>query len=280
MNTDNSLDSESHYDNFDENSIGSEGDLSTYGTDSISSEFDTPSILELPIEEMKIQYALRHKNKKVTNKKPFDIDFIGNGPHNVTQLNLLQRRSVDVKNYDAKLSARGMSHRDQDYFSKDLLNSTIVINNQVRITKREGKGGKPSPLLLTPYFQRGIAQEKLKEIDKAIDDYTACINIDPKFAPAYFNRAGMYNSKGMMEEALSDLSQAIFIDPSNVKYRENRALLYRNKGSFLHAIRETMISKAIKTQPFVIKELKAGFIIYVFVYNAIIIITIIIIIII
>lgn len=259
MNTIDSIDSESQHDFNDENSIVSDGDLSTYGTASIGSEYDNESILDLPIEEMKIAYTLRTKNKKVINKKPFDIDFIGNGPYNVTQLNLLQRRSADVKNYDAKLSARGKCHRDHDYFSKDLVNSTIVINNQVRITKREGKGGKPSPILLTPYFQRGIAQERLKEIDKAIDDYTACINIDPKFAPAYFNRAGMYNSKGMLDEALSDLSQAIFIDPSNITYRENRALLFRNKGSFVHAIKDTMINKAIKTQPFVIKELKAGF---------------------
>ena len=51
---------------------------------------------------------------------------------------------------------------------------------------------KPSQQLFIPHFQRALAHERLKQIDKAIDDYNLCLRIDSNHAPSYFNRGGMY----------------------------------------------------------------------------------------
>ncbi len=99
-----------------------------------------------------------------------------------------------------------------------------------------GKNSKPAAYLFTPYFQRGLANEKLNEVQKAISDYTACLSIEPKFAPAYFNRGGLYRSLGDMDAASADLNMAVQLDPSNVIYRSNRSLLFRQRGFFLDAI--------------------------------------------
>ena len=51
---------------------------------------------------------------------------------------------------------------------------------------------KPSQQLFIPHFQRALAHERLKQIDKAIDDYSLCLRIDSNHAQSYFNRGGMY----------------------------------------------------------------------------------------
>ena len=45
--------------------------------------------------------------------------------------------------------------------------------------KRSGENSDRSDnVLIDQYFQRGLAYEKLNKIDRAISDFTACINID------------------------------------------------------------------------------------------------------
>jgi hypothetical protein len=73
-----------------------------------------------------------------------------------------------------------------------------------------------------------------------------CIVIDEEYAPAYFNRSGLYHIKGtelfsycgwhgrltrvcvlgvslgMGPQALADIDKAIRVDPSNIQFRNNR----------------------------------------------------------
>lgn len=102
---------------------------------------------------------------------------------------------------------------------------------------------------MTPHFQRALAFERLKQIDKAIEDYTVCLRIDEKCTAAYFNRSGMYKIKGDFAAAIEDMNRAIALEPANVEYRVQRSLLYRLNGTYVEAVKETMLSRALKRQP-------------------------------
>lgn len=182
----------------------------------------------------------------------------------VTKLQLLQRRSIEpIKSDAAALSSRGnrsfatslahnnslisgLYHRNVEVFEHDIHNTTAIIETTNNSRRREGKAtSRPPQQLFFTHFQRALAYERLHEIDKAISDYTLCIATDPKYAPAYFNRSGLYHSKGKKEEAMNDIKIAIKLDPTNEAYRSNYALFLREKGDFLQAIEETMTLRSL-----------------------------------
>ena len=47
----------------------------------------------------------------------------------------------------------------------------------------------------------------------AIEDYTQAIELDPKFAEAYFNRGNAKHSSGDYAGAIEDYTKAIELDP-------------------------------------------------------------------
>lgn len=192
-----------------------------------------------------------NKLKNTTTPKLFEIDYVGTGTYQVSQSNILHRRSIEpYKNSDAVLSSRGLHHRSKDVFLKEVQNSSAVIMSVMKREKVSNAKYKPSPQLLIPHFQRALAYERLKQIDKAIQDYTVCLRIDSNNANAYFNRSGLYQVKGEHDKSLEDLNHAIAIDPSNIEYRKQRSLLYRMKGTYMEAVNETILHKTLTRQLF------------------------------
>jgi len=71
------------------------------------------------------------------------------------------------------------------------------------------------------YIKRGISYRNKKEFDLAIADFNAAINIEPnKYGFFYFERSLAYIIKGEKNLAISDIEMAIKIDPENKDYRE------------------------------------------------------------
>jgi len=58
--------------------------------------------------------------------------------------------------------------------------------------------------------------------EKAIEDYTEVIRIDPNYADAYTNRGFAYYIRGQYEKAVQDYDQAVWLDPGNEVYIQNR----------------------------------------------------------
>eukprot|EP01035_Chromulina_nebulosa_P019743 gene19743-25675_t len=203
-----------------------------------------------------------------TSPPLYEVDFVGNGSYQVTQLNLLKKRNIElIKDTAAKLSARGIIHRPFEQFNKEVRNASAVIQTalqneiltSVKTSSKKGhKAARRPAYLFNSYFQRALGYERLNQLEDALNDYNVCLEIDNKHAPAYFNRAGILHAQGKLDEAIDDLSKAIFHDPSNPTYRSNRSLLYREKGIYLEAIDEIMIARAIKSEPHIASELKAG----------------------
>lgn len=92
-----------------------------------------------------------------------------------------------------------------------------------RIYRREGKYNKAieaysaaidlSPEEADNYINRGNVFFELKEYDKVIEDYTKAIERDTDNSTAYNNRGYCYNELGEYQKALSDLTKAIDINP-------------------------------------------------------------------
>jgi tetratricopeptide (TPR) repeat protein len=58
------------------------------------------------------------------------------------------------------------------------------------------------------YYNRGLSYHNKKQYDRAIDDFTAAIRLNPKYANAYSRRAIAYRWKGKIAEAEADNHEA------------------------------------------------------------------------
>ena len=83
------------------------------------------------------------------------------------------------------------------------------------------------------YFNRGKYQQ-------AIEDYSACIAIEPKNDKALANRGAAYLALGKNELALADLNRTIELNPSTNNGFKNRAMLYLMTGQYQLSINDYM----------------------------------------
>ncbi|TRT74222.1 MAG: tetratricopeptide repeat protein, partial [Microcystis flos-aquae Ma_QC_C_20070823_S18] len=73
--------------------------------------------------------------------------------------------------------------------------------------------------------------------DLALSDYNQAININPRFAEAYYNRGNLYYyQQGKPDLALSDYNQAIEINPQLALAYFGRGLLYYSRQETEKAI--------------------------------------------
>tara|TARA_Y100001960_G_scaffold135471_1_gene143714 strand:+ start:556 stop:2943 length:2388 start_codon:yes stop_codon:yes gene_type:complete len=85
------------------------------------------------------------------------------------------------------------------------------------------------------YRNRAIAFNKLGHADKAIADYTAAINIEESEL-LYHYRCELYLQTSDYDKAIEDSSQVIKLNPSNSKAYSNRAQANLKKQYFLEAL--------------------------------------------
>ena len=86
--------------------------------------------------------------------------------------------------------------------------------------------------------------------DRAIEDYTARIELNIKPVESYNNRGLAYSHKGQYDQAIADFSKALEFDPSLVDAYCNRAAAYITQKNYTAAVKDC--SKAIKIDPSVV----------------------------
>ena len=81
------------------------------------------------------------------------------------------------------------------------------------------------------YYSRGLAYSEKGEVDSAIENYNASIQLNPDFADAYNYRGIAYKNKGEIDRAIENYDQAIRIKADNVLFYNNRgiALLHQQE---------------------------------------------------
>ena len=67
------------------------------------------------------------------------------------------------------------------------------------------------------FFNRGLAYQIERNIDRAIADYSEAIRLDPTFARAFNNRGAAYAAKQDYDRAIADYNQAIRLESGTNK---------------------------------------------------------------
>src|SRR5438477_630609 len=76
----------------------------------------------------------------------------------------------------------------------------------------------------------GFVQLQRGDFDGAIPDFNRAIELDPKFAMAFSNRAGAKSGRGDLEGAIADCTRALELKPNNPSAYQNRAVARMHKG--------------------------------------------------
>ena len=89
--------------------------------------------------------------------------------------------------------------------------------------------GERSELALYVYLLRGLVYHSQKEYDRAIENYTKVIELNPDYADAYYNRGAVYRDKGEVDRAIADHNRAIQLNPGYADVSYNCDLIYGDK---------------------------------------------------
>jgi tetratricopeptide (TPR) repeat protein len=97
------------------------------------------------------------------------------------------------------------------------------------------------------HFDSGMAFLERQEYDKAIDDFTEAIRLDPNVAIIYFNRGNAYYDHGNLDKASSDYNEAVRLDHNFARAYVGRGNVIRDQGNLDKAISD--YNEAIRLEP-------------------------------
>ena len=97
------------------------------------------------------------------------------------------------------------------------------------------------------YLARAHTCNKLGMYSGAIGDATACLDIDPAAAGAYYERGFAYLASGEYQKAIADLSQSIALGSSFKDVYYYRGMAYKGAGDYRRAI--TDLKRAVEIGP-------------------------------
>jgi len=92
-------------------------------------------------------------------------------------------------------------------------------------------------------LNRGVAYERLEQLDQALADYTRAIEIVPGFGRAYHNRGLVYSKKGEYDRAIADYDEAIknvdqlVIEAHGQAVKVDKAALYYDRANTLYQLK-------------------------------------------
>jgi protein O-mannosyl-transferase len=97
------------------------------------------------------------------------------------------------------------------------------------------------------YYNRGQVFMSTGSFDKAIEDYSRAVALNPFYQEAFYNRGLALEKSGQPGRAAEDYERAILLNPSNYQALNNRGVLYGAAGSFEKAIE--FFSRALAINP-------------------------------
>ncbi|AAQ00818.1 MULTISPECIES: tetratricopeptide repeat protein [Prochlorococcus] len=135
-----------------------------------------------------------------------------------------------------------------DEFLVSFPDDAVAISNRgnVRLALGDAEGAildqtravELLPLAIDPHVNRGIAEESIGELKKAIDDYKWVLEKEPQNALALYNLGNVRGSQGDWLEAKILFNKASFASPSLVMARSSRALACYQLREFDEAEKE------------------------------------------
>jgi tetratricopeptide (TPR) repeat protein len=110
-----------------------------------------------------------------------------------------------------------------------------------------GKAIEIDPKFAEAFYFRGNAYSALNDAKGAISEYTKAIRIEPKFADALLSRGLTMRETGNLDGAISDFSRVIKLNKKDANALYQRGLCYLGKNDFRRAIAD--LTKVIDAAP-------------------------------
>lgn len=123
-------------------------------------------------------------------------------------------------------------------------NPLVAINYCVRAIY---SGDLSQDQLAATFYNRGFEYGKNGDLDLAIKDFQAAIDLRPGFTAAYNSLAVAYMDKGEAAIAIEAIGEAIEKTPGDIDLRRNRAMLRLYRGEFRAALAD--IEAAVQAAP-------------------------------
>jgi Tfp pilus assembly protein PilF len=95
--------------------------------------------------------------------------------------------------------------------------------------------------------RRATARLQLGEWDKAINDFDEAIRLNPRLASAFSNRGVAWQWKGDLGKAMADYTEAIRLNPKYAPAFRNRGMIWKARGELDKAV--TDYTEAIRLDP-------------------------------
>lgn len=104
-----------------------------------------------------------------------------------------------------------------------------------------------NPFNAPAYNNRGNAYRHKEAFDKALEDYNKAIELDQNYEIAYNNRGNLYKAKGEYDKALADYKKSIELNPKYAAGYSSLGEFYRNRGQYEEALQN--FTKSIELNP-------------------------------
>ena len=114
-------------------------------------------------------------------------------------------------------------------------------------TRAIDSGRYGGPELAFLFNNRYLAWNERQESDKAIEDCSQAIRLNPNDATAFSNRGVAYQLKGQYDRAIEDFDQPIRLNRNSANAFNNRGVAYQRKGQYDRSIED--FDQAIRIDP-------------------------------
>lgn len=144
--------------------------------------------------------------------------------------------SIGKFNYNDELKKANAHYENKEY--KDAIKSYSNMIDSGNLNSKE---------LEKIFYNRGVANLSKRDLQKAINDFSYCIKVNPKGVYAYSKRAYAYFLLKDFNKSLKDDSTTISLEPRNAIRYWFRGMTYIEKGLFAKSLED--LNTAIKLNP-------------------------------
>jgi tetratricopeptide (TPR) repeat protein len=127
------------------------------------------------------------------------------------------------------------------------IDNTDPLGFDCSINEEEFREYPPIKLVANVLNSRGMAWERVDDLEKAREDYDKAIEVNPDYANAYNNRGNIKAKQKKYAEATTDYNRAIYLNGRFSEAYCNRGMARENLGDFAGAVKD--FDRAIELAP-------------------------------
>lgn len=155
------------------------------------------------------------------------------------------KESLEYQNYEESLDFFNKAINLKPNYDEAFIYRDLAIKQAIEVYTEAILGYGDS---YEGYYNRGRINYKIKDYEKAIDDFTYAIRINPGYAAdSYYMRGVVYAEKNDNDNAIKDFTLAIRYNPDNADAYYQRGIVFDKIKKYKKALKD--YNKAIELDP-------------------------------